>query len=396
MDNPPPPRAPEWMAQPAPPAVPPPPSRRPSGWFVDPWAPDQWRWWDGGTWTGHVAVRDKTQKNQGPRLPSFLSPPVVVAAIPSIPLIAFILFIVPLAIALGLVPLLLVAPVLWWMDRVEPEPWSERVHAFLWGAFVAGLVSLVFNTVFATLTGSETLAAVISAPFIEELTKAGAIIWAVRRKHVDGIMDGLTYAGWSALGFAVIEDFSYFWLAEDEDLLFETFVGRALFTPFAHPLFSAWTGLAIGLAVRRRRPLITAWWGLALAMASHAAWNGALSLAESEGGAIVTIVVLVGFVVLFICTAIGVMVLRRRDRVRLTELAPLIAHRYGLPLDRVLTLSNPRDRRKTRRSLPKSERKALDAEAGAIARLGALFDHKSAPDPADEARLVSQLVAARG
>lgn len=395
MDSPPPPKAPEWTAQPPPPAVPPPPTRRPSGWYIDPWISDQWRWWDGNNWTGHVAARDSTQKKRGPRLPSFLSPPVLIASIPSIPLIAFILFIVPLAIALGFVPMLLVAPVLLWMDRIEPEPWSERVHAFLWGAFVAGIISLIFNTLFATVTGSETLAAVISAPFIEELTKAGAIIWAVRRKHVDGVMDGLIYAGWSALGFAVIEDFSYFWLAEDEDLLFETFVGRALFTPFAHPLFTAWTGLAIGLAIRRRRPLITAWWGLALAIASHAAWNGALSLAESEGGAIVTVVVLIGFFVLFIATAVGVLVLRRRDRLRLVELAPLIAQRYGLPLDRIVTLANPRQRRQTRKALPKEQRRALDAEAGAIARLGALFDHPSAPDPTDEARLVSQLASAR-
>lgn len=395
MDGPPPPRAPEWLAQPPPPAVPPPPTRRPFGWYHDPWNADQWRWWDGNNWSGHVAVRDATGKKRGPRLPSFLSPPVVAAAIPSIPLIAFILFIVPLAIALGLVPLFLVAPVLWWMDRLEPEPWSERVHAFLWGAFVAGFISLIFNTVFATVTGSETLAAVVSAPFIEEITKAGAIIWTVRRKHVDGIMDGLTYAGWTALGFAVIEDFSYFWLAEEEDLLFETFVGRALFTPFAHPLFTAWTGLAIGLAVRRRRSLATAWWGLALAMISHAAWNGSLSLAESEGGAIVTVVVLIGFVVLFAATAIGVMVLRRRDRLRLIELAPLISQRYDLPLDHVLTLANPKQRRAARKALPKHRRRSLDAEAGAIARLGALFDHPSAPDPADEARLVSQLAAAR-
>lgn len=395
MGMPPPPRAPAWSAQPPPPAVPPPPTRRPSGWFVDPWASDQWRWWDGSSWTGHVAGRDTGKQKREPRLPSFLSPPIVAAAIPSIPLIGFILVVVPLAIALGFVPLLLVAPVLLWMDRLEPEPWSERVHAFLWGAFVAGLISLIFNTLFATITGSETAAAVISAPFIEELTKAGAIVWAVRRKHVDGVMDGLTYAGWSALGFAVIEDFSYFWLAEDENLLFETFVGRALFTPFAHPLFTAWTGLAIGLAVRRRRPLITAWWGLALAMASHAAWNGALSLAEDEGGAVVTVVVLIGFVILFLATAIGVMVLRRRDRQRLVELAPLIAQRYQLPLDRVLTLVNPRDRRRARKALPKAKRKALDAEAGAVARLGMLFDHDTAPAPADEARLVSQLATAR-
>jgi RsiW-degrading membrane proteinase PrsW (M82 family) len=172
----------------------------------------------------------------------------------------------PITIVLGIVPFLIVAPVLLWIDRVEPEPWSSRLHTFLWGAFVAGVISLVFSTVFALLT-SETVAAVVSAPFIEELTTAGAILWMIRQREIDGIMDRLVYAGWAALGFAEIEDVSYLYFADKQDILFETFIGRALFTPLAHPLFTAWTGLA----VRKGRSVLTAWWGLLFAMGSHAA-----------------------------------------------------------------------------------------------------------------------------
>ena len=341
-----------------------------------------------------LAAAVETQKK--PRLPSFLSVPVVLAAIPSLALLAYAAVTNPITIVLGAVPLLIVAPVLVWMDRVEPEPWAARLHTLLWGAFVAGIISLLFNTVFATLT-SETAAAVISAPFIEELTKAGALLWMVRRREVDGIMDGLVYAGWAGLGFAVIEDVSYFYLADEQDILWETFVGRALLTPFAHPLFTAWTGLAVGLAVRNRRSIMTAWWGLLFAMGSHAAWNGSLSVAEEEGGAIVAGVAVIAFIVLFLITILGVILLRRRDHRRFVELVPTIAGRYQIPLDRVATMVNAKSRRQARKVLPSKEaRRSFDDQASAIARLAALLDKPGAPSPAQEARLVSQLAAAGG
>lgn len=339
------------------------------------------------------AVAASTKK---PRLPSWLSVPVVLTGIPSLGMLGYAAVTNPLTIALGAVPLLIVAPVLIWMDRVEPEPWAARIHTLLWGAFVAGFISLVFNTVFALLT-SETAAAVVSAPFIEELTKAGAIVWMVRRRELDGIMDGLVYAGWAGLGFAVVEDVSYFYLADEQDILWETFVGRALLTPFAHPLFTAWTGLAVGLAIRHRRSIMTAWWGLLLAMGSHAAWNGSLTLAEEEGGAIVAGVAVLAFIVLFLATIIGVMLLRRRDHRRFVELVPVLAQRYGLPIERVSMMVNASARRRARKALTsKEERRAFDDEASAVARLAALLDKPGAPAPDHEALLVTQLALARG
>lgn len=329
-----------------------------------------------------------------PRLPSWLSVPVVLAAVPSIAMLGYAGVTNPITIVLGAVPLLIVAPVLIWMDRVEPEPWASRLHTLLWGAFVAGIISLVFNTVFALVT-NETAAAVISAPFIEELTKGAAILWMVRRREVDGIMDGLVYAGWAALGFAVIEDVSYFYLADEQDILWETFVGRALFTPFAHPLFTAWTGLAIGLAIRNRRSIWTAWWGVALAMGSHAAWNGSLSLAEEEGGAIVAGVAVLAFIGLFLATIVGVILLRRRDHRRFIELVPQLSQRYGIPTDRLSMMVNASERRRARKNLrSKAARRAFDDEASSVARLAALLDKPGAPSPEHEARLMSQLAAA--
>lgn len=397
----------EHLPQPPPPRTPPPPTQ-PAGWYHDPWEQGNWRWYDGQQWTAHIdAPRVVTRptgpdarlvgepEQKKPRLPSFLSIPVVLAAIPSLALLAFAAVTSPLATVLGLTTFFIVAPPLLWLDRVEPEPWSSKIHTFLWGAFVAGIISLTVNTTVATFT-SEVVAAVASAPVIEEITKAAAIIWMVKRHEVDSPIDGLVYAGWAALGFAMVENVSFFFLALEEGLLIETFIGRALFTPFAHPLFTAWSGLAIGIAVHRRKPLWTALWGLVIAMILHAAWNGSLSIAEDETGMIVTGLVLIGFVVLFFATFIGVVLLRRRDQQRINRLAPSVAARYGVPVERASVLLDL-SRRMAARKLLKSrqERARFDAEASALTRLATMLDYDGTPQPEHEARLVSALAAAR-
>ena len=56
-----------------------------------------------------------------------------------------------------------------------------------------------------------------------------------------------------------------------------TFVLRCLFSPFAHPLFTAFTGIGVGLAVTSRRPLVR-WFapllGYLVAVLAHGLWNG--------------------------------------------------------------------------------------------------------------------------
>lgn len=329
-----------------------------------------------------------------PFLPSFLSWPVLLAALPSLGFMGFVLIDAPPAFALGLLPLLIVMPVLLWLDRIEPEPWSSKIHTFLWGTFVAGLISVIVNTGVA-LAFSETVAAVASAPTIEEITKTLGIAWMVKRKEVDGPMDGIVYAGWAAMGFAMIENMSYFQFALSEDILIEVFVGRALLTPFAHPLFTMWAGLAIGLAVRARKSPWTGLWGLVVAMVLHAAWNGSLSIGETEGGAVVTLVVALLFIGLFFASAIGLARLRSRDNRRYQELTPFLASRYQMDPNRVAILLDPKRRKQVRSQLKdKGQIRAFQQESSAMIRLAALLDHDDMPPPQDESRLYSQLMAA--
>ena len=331
-----------------------------------------------------------------PFLPAFLSWPVVIAALPSLAFMAFVLFSAPPAFLLGLVPLVIVMPVLLWIDRIEPEPWSSKIHTFLWGAFVAGIISVIINTGIAVAFG-EAVAAVASAPIVEEITKGLGIIWMVRRKEVDGPMDGIVYAGWSALGFAMIENMNFFLAALEGDMLVEVFIGRALFTPFAHPLFTMWTGLAIGLAVRARKSRWSGLWGLVLAMVLHAAWNGSLTFSEgTDSGLVVIGLAILLFVSLFIASGIGISVLRRRDQRRYQQLIPFLASRYGMGQDQVALLLDPKQQKLARANMKnKSQLRSFKMASGAMVRLAALLDHDDMPPPEDEARLYSQLVAAQ-
>ena len=330
----------------------------------------QWRWWDGHIWTPHVSQGE----GKKPRLPGWLSPPVVVGALVAVPFIILLAIGSPIAILLGFVPLVIVLPVLAWLDRVEPEPRSSKIHAVLWGATIAGVVSGIVNTIVGEFT-SETIAAVVSAPVVEEAMKALGIIWALRRRDIDGVMDGVVYAGWVALGFAVAEDFLYFASADTGTDLAAIFVVRAILTPFAHPLFTAWSGLAIGLAVARRTPVwINLTWGYLLAVVTHAGWNGALTYAESENGPSVLLVAIIAFIILFLLAGAALVMIRRMERTSFLGMVPTLAEKYGMSASEVMVFSDWKTLLATRKALKRPQRKRFDEVHAALARLAVLHD----------------------
>ncbi len=341
-------------------------------------------------WTAHVERGGKRR----PRLPDWLSVPIVVCAIPVV--LATIYFVIdsPLSVALSLVPLVLVLPTLWWLDRVEPEPHSALLHSLLWGATVAVLISGSVNTAVAEGYGFDA-AAITSAPLIEEATKGLGIYWMVRRGHIDSVLDGVIYAGWVAIGFAVVEDIQYFASAEAADQLLSVFIVRGIVTPFAHPLFTFWIGLAAGLAKERDRPVVAAMLGGYLAaVLTHAAWNGSLSLSESSGGTTVILVAIIGFLLLFGTVAVLLIRFRQRERRQFLAVAPMLIQRYGLTAAELEIFSDWGRMLAVRRSLPRSRRRTFDGVHAGLARL-AVLHAKPVVNPADEARLVNLLYEAR-
>lgn len=197
---------------------------------------------------------------------------------------------------LALVPLIVVLLAIRWVDRWEPEPRWALWFAFLWGGAVSVAIALIVDlgvqlTVAAALPGGapdEAVQAVVQAPVVEELAKGLGVLllFAFARAHFDGPVDGLVYAATIAAGFAFTENILYFGAALAEggaSGLGATFVVRGIFSPFAHVLFTACTGLALGIAARRGAGAGVAGWfvlGLIGAIALHALWNGSLAFSS--------------------------------------------------------------------------------------------------------------------
>lgn len=166
--------------------------------------------------------------------------------------------------------------------------------ALLWGAGVSVVVAYYGNTWVMLrvyeLTGdpalAEALSSVVSAPVVEEGVKGLGVllIFLLRRSHFDGVVDGIVYAAIVAAGFAFTENVLYFGRLTDS--LGEVFVMRGVVSPFAHLLFTACIGIALGLAAGSRRRS-AAWWmfplGYLAAIGLHALWNGMATLSALHG-----------------------------------------------------------------------------------------------------------------
>jgi RsiW-degrading membrane proteinase PrsW (M82 family) len=175
-----------------------------------------------------------------------------------------------------------------WIDRFEPEPTWLLGLAFVWGAAIAVFFSLLFNVVneglFASMVGAaaaSTLTAVLSAPFVEELTKGAALLllFLWKRDEFDNVTDGIVYATMVGLGFAMTENVQYYGRAVAQGGgggAAAVFFLRGIMGPFAHPLFTSMTGIGFG-ASRETDKRWLKWLapvcGIGMAMALHSLWN---------------------------------------------------------------------------------------------------------------------------
>ena len=167
-----------------------------------------------------------------------------------------------------------------WLDRYEPEPARYRLAALGWGAVAAVALSIVSEQILFGLPGTNQFVdTAVAAPLIEESAKGLFLVAIVvfRRSQVHGLLDGIIYGALVGIGFAFVEDIVYYLGSLQSGQLGVTFILRGVMGPFAHPLFTAATGLGIGIAVSARRPAVRVLapiLGFAAAVVMHAIWNG--------------------------------------------------------------------------------------------------------------------------
>jgi len=183
-----------------------------------------------------------------------------------------------------------------WLDRWEPEPPRLLILAFLWGASVAVVASIVLEHLMeASLAagrpplpdGEPTTSPItmaIGAPLAEEAAKGLFLVLMMtgrRRNELNTLTDCLVYAGFTAVGFAWMENI--FYIANGETLAGSLVIAgmRLVMGPFAHPLFTTMTAIGVHFALHRRgtaAKIGCVLVGYAGAVLMHGLWNGSALL----------------------------------------------------------------------------------------------------------------------
>ncbi len=313
----------------------------------------------------------------------------------------------------GLMALVPLAIVFWgirWIDRWEPEPRGALVFAFLWGAGVSVLFALVVDAEIQSVIaaaglgefGAEFFGAAIQAPIVEELGKGLGVLllfFAVRR-HFDGPVDGIVYSAWVAGGFAFTENILYFGAElAGGGAPVEVFFIRGIMSPFAHVMFTAFIGAAIGFAAQRPgwfRGVVAFAIGAVPAILLHAFWNGALFFVSDFYGYYLLVQV-----PMFVVAVWLVSLLRKQER-RITaeRLSEYAAVGWFHP-EEVAMLSSPTGRRtamawaRAHGLGPQMRAFIRDATRLGYARQRLLGGRDSIGAQADEAELLARVAASR-
>ena len=176
-----------------------------------------------------------------------------------------------------------------WLDRYEPEPRRLLAAGLLWGGFVATAAAILLQGIGGFVVGiSDDFSLAVVAPVTEEATKGAFLLLLLwwRRAELDGVLDGIVYAGMVGIGFAFVENILYLAAAYNgtdgmgpggTTALTTTFVVRCLFSPFAHPFFTTFVGIGVGIAVASRsraRRILAPLLGYLCAVTAHGIWNG--------------------------------------------------------------------------------------------------------------------------
>ncbi|MFI6905199.1 PrsW family glutamic-type intramembrane protease [Nonomuraea sp. NPDC050394] len=218
-----------------------------------------------------------------------------------------------LSMLLALAPLPILLSAVLGLDRLEPEPRLYLGFAFAWGAGVAIVLGIALTmageAVVAGLGYSagvtDDVGTVVLAPVIEEALKGAALLALLRRRReIDGLTDGIIYAGMAGLGFAAVENVGYYLGSFGQggvDGAVATFVLRGVISPLGHPVYTSLIGIGVAYAAVRRR-----YWAIPLgylgAVSLHMLWNGSATTGSLPFFGLAYLVIMAVLVVLILVT----------------------------------------------------------------------------------------------
>jgi len=204
------------------------------------------------------------------------------------------LLIVLISIVMGIVPMLIYATFLWWLDRWEKEPIPLLVAAFLWGFIPSAIGAIILQLVLDIPVSAvfyykdlayDLVSAGIIAPLTEEGIKGIAVllIFIFFYREIDSLLDGIIYGALVGFGFAAIENVLYFisqGTSDPSSLGCLIFMRAGLFG-LNHAFFTSLTGLGFASARFQKNiflklllPLV----GLLCAMSAHSLHNSLVSI----------------------------------------------------------------------------------------------------------------------
>lgn len=233
-----------------------------------------------------------------------------------------------------------------WLDRWEPEPPRLLVLAFLWGASVAVVASVILEHLLesslsagqAPLPDGEPstspITMAIGAPLAEEAAKGLFLVLMMtgrRRNELNTLTDCLVYAGFTAVGFAWMENI--FYIANGESLASSLVIAamRLVLGPFAHPLFTTMTAIGVHFAMQQRSTVGKV--GCVLlgyigAVIMHGLWNGSALLGAK---AYLGVYALWMLPMLALAITLAVTSRRRERHIIASKLPGLVADRLVAP-----------------------------------------------------------------
>lgn len=196
------------------------------------------------------------------------------------------------------------------LDLFEREPRSMLVGAILWGGVIATGLAVFANEAWLSVIGKATSpdfatqwGPAIVGPGVEETLKlmGVVILFLIASSEFDGVMDGFVYGAMIGLGFTVVEDISYFFIAaaaapgavSQSGPVIDTFLMRVgAGGLYGHVLFTGLTGMGFAYLATQRtvalpKRLVGAAVCIAAGVAAHAIWNSPVTdfMLNTTGGA---------------------------------------------------------------------------------------------------------------